>query len=490
MWSRRRFLTVGTFAGLGVITGCTRGSASPTSSAIAAPTVPPASAATVTARYVASPMTWEFAGREVATWGYDGVLPGRALRATVGDVVEVTLDNQLPVATSVHWHGLAIVNAMDGVPGVTQADIEPGEAFTYRFEVPHSGTYWFHPHHGLQLERGLYAPLIVEDPDDHVDADVDYVVVLDDWLDGTGTTPEAEFERIRAAGMEMGDMSGGMDHSSMGMASSPLLGGDAGDARHEYHLINGRPLSDPVTLEPPPRAGDRVRLRVINASADTAYRVAVGGHRLTVTHSDGFAVEPVDVDAFLIGMGERYDVTFTVESGAWPVVAIAEGKDDRAGAVLRTTDVNPGSGIRFDAAELDGTWLRYADLAAHERVRLDPPENLTSIPVALTGGMMMTDWGINGRPYGDHQPITLESGRWYSLDITNETSMWHPVHLHGHTPQLGRQAGGPRKDNINLLPGANTSLVFQADNPGEWMLHCHNAYHLEAGMATTLAYVN
>jgi FtsP/CotA-like multicopper oxidase with cupredoxin domain len=435
-------------------------------------------------------MTWQLAGRDVLTWGYDGTLPGRALRATVGDVVEVTLDNELPVATSVHWHGLAIVNAMDGVPGVTQADIESGDSFTYRFEVPHSGTYWFHPHHGLQLERGLYAPLIVEDPDDHVAADVDYVVVLDDWLDGTGTTPEAEYERIRAAGMEMGDMSGGMDHSSMGMASSPLLGGDAGDARHEYHLINGRPLTDPATLEPAPRAGDRVRLRVINASADTAYRVAVGGHRLTVTHSDGFAVQPVEVDAFLIGMGERYDVTFTVASGSWPIVAIAEGKDDRAGAVLRTSDTNAGAGVRFDAAELDGTWLRYADLAAHERVRLEPPADVTSIPVALTGGMMMTDWGINGRPYGEHEPLSLEYGAWYSLDITNDTTMWHPVHLHGHTPQIGRQPGGARKDTVNLLPGAKTSLVFQADNPGEWMFHCHNAYHLEAGMATTVSYTN
>lgn len=158
MWSRRRFLTVGTLAGLGVMTGCSRGSGGPTAGvAPAAPSVPPAGAATVTARYVAAPMTWQLAGREVSTWGYDGVLPGRALRATVGDVVEVTLDNQLPVATSVHWHGLAIVNAMDGVPGVTQADIESGDSFTYRFEVPHSGTYWFHPHHGLQLERGLYA---------------------------------------------------------------------------------------------------------------------------------------------------------------------------------------------------------------------------------------------------------------------------------------------------------------------------------------------
>lgn len=479
-------------AGLGVITGCTnrtgRG-ASPTSF----PSPPPLGdrAADVVARYTAAPMQWSLAGTEVTTAGYDGVLPGRVLRATAGDLVEVTLDNQLDEATSVHWHGLAIANAMDGVPMVTQPDIEPGDSFTYRFVVPHPGTYWFHPHHGLQLERGLYAPFVIEDPDEHVDADVDYVVVLDDWLDGTGTDPAEEYERIQRAGREMGDMSGmdmsDMDHGSMGMATSPLLGGDAGDARHQFQLINGRPPEDPATLDPLPRPGDRVRLRFVNASADTAYRVAIGGHRLSVTHADGFPVEPVEVDAFLIGMGERYDVTIDVRSGAWPIVAIAEGKDQRAGAILRTADVMP-TDVTFDAAELDGSWLRYADLFAHERARLSPPDDVTQIDVKLTGGMMMTDWGINGRPYADRQPIEVEAGQWYSLNIVNETSMWHPIHLHGHTPQLGRVAGGVRKDTVNVLPGAALQLVFQADNPGTWMLHCHNAYHLEAGMATLLNY--
>ena len=490
MWTRRRFVTIGAMAGLGVATGCSRGGGTALSpSTPPLPTSPPLGnrAADVVARYTASPMRWSIAGSDVSTWGYESQLPGPLLRATAGDLVEVTLDNQLSEATSVHWHGLAITNAMDGVPGVTQPDIEPGSQFTYRFVVPDAGTYWFHPHHGLQLERGLYAPFVIDDPGEHVDADVDYVIMLDDWLDGTGTTPENEYERIRSTGMQMGDMSD-MDHGSMEMATSPLLGGDAGDARHPYHLINGRPLDDPATLDPLPRAGDRLRLRFVNASADTAYRVAVGGHRLTVSHTDGFPVAPVDVDAFLIGMGERYDVTVDVQSGSWPIVALAEGKDQRAGAILRTADTNARASVIFDAAELDGKWLRYADLTAHERVRLDPPQAVTDIDIALTGGMMMTDWGIDGKRYGDHEPIVIEAGEWYSLNIANETTMWHPVHVHGHTPQLGRSPGGVRKDTVNILPGTTAQLVFRATNPGQWMLHCHNAYHLEAGMATLLRY--
>ena len=137
--------------------------------------------------------------------------------------------------------------------------------------------------------------------------------MLDDWLDGIdGQTPESTFENLTAMNMGGMDM-GGMDHGSggsadmpMSMAQSDLLGGDAGDVAYPLHLINGRPLEDRQTIEVP--AGGRARLRFINAGSDTAYRVALGGHRMTVTHTDGFAVDPVEVDTILIGMGERYDV--------------------------------------------------------------------------------------------------------------------------------------------------------------------------------------
>lgn len=435
-------------------------------------------------------MNWVVAGRSVETWGYDGTLPGKPLRSTAGQLVEVSLRNDLAEATSVHWHGLAITNTMDGVPGVTQPDIAPADEFVYRFVTPHPGTYWFHPHHGLQLEHGLYAPLIVDDPDEHVEYDSEYILVLDDWIDGTGRTPEDEYQRIQEAAQSMGDMSE-MDHSAMGsmdMAISPLLGGDAGDVAYPHHLINGHALDDPLTLQPLPRAGERIRLRLINAAGDTAYRVAVGGHRLTVTHADGFPVRPVEVDALLIGMGERYDVTLTVGSGTFPIVALAEGKDERAGAIVRTDDTTAGASVRFEAAELEGRWLRYADLIAHDKVWAQPPDDLELIPITLSGTMMQSNWGINGSPYGEGDPIGVEAGRWYVLEVTNDTDMWHPFHVHGHTPQVGRRAGAFRKDTVNVLPGATVELVFMADNPGDWMLHCHNAYHLEAGMASILRY--
>jgi len=412
-------------------------------------------------------------------------VPGPVLRARAGDEVEVTVENGLEKATSIHWHGLAIDNAMDGVPGLTQDDILPGASFTYRFRVPDSGTYWFHPHHGLQLEHGLYAPFIIDGPDDDLDVDAEHVIVLDDWLDGLGLTPEEELERIRRMGADMGG--GGHDMSMMAM--SPLLGGDAGDAVYPAHLVNGRPIGDPPTFDPQPRSGDRIRLRFINAGGDTAYRVAIGGHRMTVTHTDGFRVEPVEVDAFIIGMGERYDVVVDVRDGAWPVVALAEGKGARAAAILRTrgTEATSTPDLLADIDELDGQWLRYADLQAASHVALEPQGEPRTHQIALTGDMAKFDWGFGDRAYGDHEPIEVDEGEWLVLAIENTTSMWHPIHLHGHTPQLG-PARGARKDTVNILPNNSVELLFQATNPGQWMLHCHNAYHLEAGMATVLSY--
>src|SRR5690606_18236840 len=150
---------------------------------------------------------------QVDTWGYGGAIPGPLLRATAGEVLDVKIRNNLPAATSIHWHGLALRNDMDGVNQKTQPPLEPGGDFTYRFALAHPGTYWFHPHVGMQLDRGLYAPLIIDDPTEPGDYDAEHILVFDDWLDGFGTTPDAVMEELRTSG-HAGH--GGMDHSGGG----------------------------------------------------------------------------------------------------------------------------------------------------------------------------------------------------------------------------------------------------------------------------------
>jgi multicopper oxidase len=211
-----------------------------------------------------------------------------------GRLLRVDFENRLPAPTSIHWHGIAIRNDMDGVPGFTQRPISPGGRFLYEFTIPDPGTYFYHPHAGVQLDRGLYGVLIVEDPAEPGRYDREAVVVLDDWTDGVGETPDRILARLLANGMDhskmpgMGHSMGGMHHGAgMAMATATRpLGDDTGDIRYPLYLANGRRARSPATLSA--RPGERVRLRVVNAAADTAFRLALGGHRLTVTHADGF----------------------------------------------------------------------------------------------------------------------------------------------------------------------------------------------------------
>ena len=201
--------------------------------------------------------------------------PGKELRAKAGDVLKVHVQNTLPTETSVHWHGIRLHNAADGVPGLTQDPIAAGASYTYEFVAPDPGTYFFHPHSGVQIDRGLYAPLIIDDPAEPGTYDQEWVLVLDDWTDGVGKSPDDILAAFKA---QNGTVTKGMNMSGMGgmsgMGNSPL--GDVGDIVYPYYLINGRIPAEPLTLTAKP--GQRARIRLINAAADTLFRVALGGH--------------------------------------------------------------------------------------------------------------------------------------------------------------------------------------------------------------------
>ena len=154
-------------------------------------------------RLTATRSVVDLGGPTVHTWTYGGRLPGATIRVAAGEVLEAVIANHLPQATTVHWHGIPIRNDMDGVPNVTQRPVAPGADFTYRFTVQRPGTYWLHPHMGLQQDRGLYAALVVEDPREPLAYDREWVVVLDDWVDGVdGSTPDGVLAQLsgRAGG--------------------------------------------------------------------------------------------------------------------------------------------------------------------------------------------------------------------------------------------------------------------------------------------------
>ena len=462
----------------------------------------------------------DLGGPVVPTWSFGGQVPGPEIRVRAGQNLQALLVNRLPVETTVHWHGVAIRNDMDGVPGMTQAPVPAGQEFTYSFAVAMPGTYWYHPHVGVQLDRGLYGPLIVEDPAEPADYDHDWTVVLDDWIDGTGYTPDQVLDALRdgMGGMSMAAaspspspmMSGmsGMSGMPMPSSSAPpcgpwgpcgpsrvlsgarcaLLGGDAGDVRYPWYLINGRVRTAPRTFAA--RPGQRARIRFINAAADTSFRVALGGHQMTVTHTDGYPVAPVRAGALLIGMGERYDVQVTLGDGVFPLTALAEGKNATALALVRTGfGEPPPPAVR--PAELDGVLASYDLLRAVPSARLAAQRPDVTYRLRLTGGMARYDWGINGQSFDMSRPGALQflmaEGQRVRVIFANTTTMYHPMHIHGHTFQLG--PAGPRKDTVIVRPGQQVACDFDAANPGQWMTHCHNLYHApQGGMMAMLSY--
>lgn len=405
-------------------------------------------------------------------WMYDGRYPGAEIRVREGERIRAVVRNQLPEETTIHWHGLPVPNPMDGVPNFTQKAIAPGEEFTYDFAANPAGTYFYHSHVGLQLDRGLLGPLIVEEKRPHVSYDQDYVLVLDDLL--------ADAPKLLAStgggmmeGM-MGGKRGGMGEM-MRMQVPPYVA----------LLINGHLPEDPAVFET--KKGQRLRLRFINSSGATTYRVAIAGHRMAITHTDGRPVRPFAVDAFLIGMGERYDVLIETDNpGLWPIVAApVEIKLPPARALLRYTDSQARQPTVVEPEGIfGGRVLNLSDLHALEPLESRKPDQ--NFDFALSGGMMNSAWTINGQAYPQADIVQLHEGARVRVRMTNHSMMIHPMHLHGHFFRVNDIL----KDTVIVPPHmGRVSFEFTADNPGRWVFHCHNIYHMESGMAREFRYV-
>lgn len=472
--SRRTLLVGGLgLASVGALSACTSSGgnkAGMPSRTFGAPSSvsPSAGQKVVEASLTARPATLDLAGRQVSTWAYGEAAPGPLVRATAGDFLRVTLDNQLPADTTIHWHGIRLRNSADGVPGLTQDPVKPGAKYVYEFTAPDPGTYFFHPHVGVQLDRGLYAPLIIDDPAESVDFDKEWVVVLDDWLDGIMGDPDTELETLRRNGSGM-----------IGQGS---------EIAYPFYLVNGRPPADPETFQAAP--GERVRLRIINASSDTVYRVALGGHRLKVTHKDGIPTLPKETDAIIIGMGERYDLSTTVGDGAFPLVAMAEGKSGQAYAVLRTSAsaAAPPPDVQPDELARGILWAPLLSGDDHvprgqERAG-DKADRTITIQLGVRGGRYV--WTMNGKTFEEADPFVVSRDEVVRIIWQNMSHMPHPMHLHGHSFRL--TDGGSWHDTVLVGPMGAVAAQFVADNPGAWMMHCHNIFHAEAGMMATLGY--
>lgn len=404
------------------------------------------------------------------TWVYNGQFPGSEIRVREGERLRIILENRLPEATTIHWHGVPVPNPMDGVPGVTQEAVARGSEFAYEYAAEPAGSYMYHSHVQLQIDRGLLGALVIEERTPHVAHDREYVLVLDDFLADEPTLDDD------------GGMMGGMMRGRGGTQDMR----DVPDYR--AFLVNGRPPADPAALEV--RRGERIRLRLLNPSGATVFRVALGGHRLRVTHSDGRPVAPVEVDALLIGPGERYDVLVEASNpGVWNLTAASVNAGAGAArAVVRYAGTAGQGPVESELPEgiRGGRLLTLSDLSSVESTGDPARAPDREFDLLLSGGMMMArGWSIDRQRYPDAAPLGIHHGERVRVRLTNMSMAIHPMHLHGHFFRVG----GAVKDTVLVPPHmGRVTFEFTADNPGDWLFHCHNLYHMEKGMARVFTY--
>jgi FtsP/CotA-like multicopper oxidase with cupredoxin domain len=404
-------------------------------------------------------------------WVYNGRVPGPTLRVRQGERLRVDVVNDLPEATTVHWHGLRLPNAMDGVPHLTQPPIAAGGGrFTYEFVCPDAGTYWYHPHlrGNVQVEMGLAGALIVEEPE-RLAVDRDVLWVLDDW-------------RMLRDGQVAQDFASMRDAAHDGRIGNTVT-------------INGT-LPDEFAVE----AGERIRLRLLNVANARIFALRFEGHTPTVIAQDGMPCEPYVPDGgrIVLGPGMRADVI--LDGTGKPGERRRVIDDFFAGQAYEvvTLAYDPRKRRRVSSAgpvpRLAPNGVSEPDLLAAQRHRIV----FTGGMMGMMGGMpgMGAVWAINGRSATEsdhsHAPLlTLERGRSHVLELVNDTAWWHPIHLHGHSFRIVsrngvRESRQPLVDTSLLPPRERAEIAFVADNPGDWMFHCHVLEHQASGMMATI----
>jgi FtsP/CotA-like multicopper oxidase with cupredoxin domain len=395
-------------------------------------------------------------GGPTPMWTFDGGVPGPLIRARVGDRVVVHFTNNLAEETTIHWHGLRIPAAMDGMPGHSQPPIQPGGTFDYDFVVPDASTFWYHPHvnSAVQEGNGLYGAFIVDDPAEPTGLGDEVVMVLSD----IAVQDDGALQPSDSAG-DLGTL--------FGREGNVLL-------------VNGKVRP---TLKA--RPGLRQRWRFINAAKTRYFQISLDGHAFTRIGGDGgLLTSPVEVAQPVVTPGERMDL-----------LVVPQGE---AGAelVVKWIAFDRGYGSTFErppldlfAVRLEGSTVETPPLPAIQRaIEPLPTDGATPINLSLTATSMPFSLGINGVPFKDSEPLMANVGETQVWTISNTFDFAHPFHLHGFFFQVLSPAGPLEwKDTVNVPVDGTVSFVVRYDDrPGMWMFHCHILDHAEAGMMGSL----
>lgn len=402
-------------------------------------------------------------GREIDVWAYNGQVPGPTLRVRLGDTLRVRFTNRLPQSTTVHWHGVRVPNAMDGVPGVTQPPIEPGESFVYEFEPKDAGTYWFHPHirSSEQVERGLFGVLIVDDAEP-TPYPRDELWVLDDLLLGRDGQIAPEFNTRH-------------DLAHDGRWGNAVV-------------VNGKRLPE-LHVAP----GERLRLRLLNVANGRVFLPDFAPLETKIIAVDGRATaEPIDGARFELAPGNRIDLDVVVPASLAGKRITVRDRFTRRPIDLAEIVVSG------EPVETPGFAAPVAPLLADVASVPTEPPPLELRLNARSGGPFGIEWTINGKAMshagGHHaadERYELRLNEPRRLRFVNDSYRLHPMHLHGMFFQLVSRNGGAvyepfTRDTVLVHPKESVEVVAIPADPGLWMAHCHVLEHAEAGMMTLI----
>jgi FtsP/CotA-like multicopper oxidase with cupredoxin domain len=408
--------------------------------------------------------------KDVLTWGADGMPP--VLRMRKGEPFAARLINGMDEPTTIHWHGLRIANGMDGVPFLTQPYVYAGDAFDYAFTPPDAGTFWYHPHCNTltQMGHGMTGVIVVENPKDPV-FDAEVVLNLRDWrLGGDGQF----IEQFR-----------------------PKDAAKAGT----YGTVRTANWQQEPQYDAP--AGGLMRLRLAITDVTRIYAFIVEGAEAVVIAIDGNPVPATfPLDALHLGPGQRLELAVRMPDGEGSLVSLKDirGTNPKTLATFRSVGPSLGHAIG-DLAPLEANPVRKPDLTAAEHIPLALSATAENAPAeSICGSLGYSFWAINKVTWPGDRPtdataplVELKLGKSYVFDMENLTPHSHPIHLHGMSftvlSSSARAVMPFVSDTYLIEPNEKVQLGLVADNPGDWVLHCHIIEHQKTGMATYLRVV-
>ncbi len=490
--------------------------------------------------------TVNMTGKDVTGMTINGTIPGPVLRFNEGDYAVIYVENQMDEETSIHWHGFLLPNFFDGVPYLNTPPIMPGETFKYEFRLRQTGTYWYHSHTMLQEEIGVFGAVVIDEADDPLDYDQDLVLVVADW---TNEKPMTILRNLKR-GNEWYDIKKGtatplnrvIARGALGAQVNfwrqRMGGADISDVAYSGFLVNGEERQEYPGFEP----GERIRLRIINASASSNYWLTFGGGDPILVSADGLNVEPVRRERTFISIAETYDFIVTIpENGKIEFRATVQDGSGSTSAFLGKGDVLPATdverpdkiGMMVEMAEMDmqmgapgmkfrpgreephkmrNKWgmdmddhmndhedmngmgmfaeFSYDFLRSSESTAFPDDVPVREILLNLTGNMNRYIWSMNGIPLAEADSIRISEGEVVRVVLNNLTMMHHPMHLHGHFFRVLNEHGdySPLQHTVNVPPMEEITIEFYGDEYGDWFFHCHILYHMMGGMSRIFTY--